>query len=309
MNEIVVSNIGSFPSMSSLEIGRLCDKRHDNVLKDIEIMLSKYEASKLFSKDWIVEKSFYKDAKGENRKCYKLSKQASVDLVSGYSFEIRFLINRRWEELELKEKENIYPTKPLTGVEYAKRLLKLEEEKLALEEKNLILEVEKIDLKEDIIVKETFIDAHVSKPKFFPKDLDEQVGKYTIEDLTAMFGNLVSKESLLAILTYSGHPVVTYTIKDKFEKTSYSREKDIDESFDYGLVNKYITTPNDFQSTIVYMNNSYLIFTNHPASNSNRVIKVKFFDFCNRYSFSIPILSETLKGNKFTFKEFFDILN
>ncbi|MCL6230195.1 Rha family transcriptional regulator [Bartonella bilalgolemii] len=94
---------GSSPSgaatqtMSSIEIAELCDKRHDNVMRDIKKTLEELNALKFEEVDFI---GTYVDAKGENRPCYHLPKRECLILVSGYSTALRAKIIDRWQELE-----------------------------------------------------------------------------------------------------------------------------------------------------------------------------------------------------------------
>jgi Rha family phage regulatory protein len=70
-------------TMSSREIAHLCEKRHDNVLRNIEKMIQdigdlRFEAVN-FEKQ-------YQDVKGEWRKEYRLPKDLTVTLITGYGF-------------------------------------------------------------------------------------------------------------------------------------------------------------------------------------------------------------------------------
>lgn len=83
-------------TMSSREIADLCDKRHDNVMRDIREMLVqlhgeggllKFEAS-------------YLNAQNKPQPCFNLPKRETLILVSGYKLELRARIIDRWQELE-----------------------------------------------------------------------------------------------------------------------------------------------------------------------------------------------------------------
>lgn len=92
---------GSFnsaaPTMSSREIAELCDKRHDHILRDIEKMLQDIDAPKFGVVDFVAE---YTDAKGEKRKEYRLPKDLTVTLITGYRADLRYRVVKRLEELE-----------------------------------------------------------------------------------------------------------------------------------------------------------------------------------------------------------------
>lgn len=90
--------------MSSLEIAELTGKRHADVIRDIE---------KMFESLDIAERSFasgYKDANNQERKCYKLDKELTLTLVSGYNIKLRNSIIKRWQALE-------GPAKPMSQLE------------------------------------------------------------------------------------------------------------------------------------------------------------------------------------------------
>ncbi|WP_083868398.1 Rha family transcriptional regulator [Bartonella queenslandensis] len=85
-------------TMSSREIAELCDKRHDNIVRDIRQICTdlKIEVSKF--------QGNYKDSTGRKLVCYNLPKRECLVLVSGYSTVLRAKIIDRWIELESQEK-------------------------------------------------------------------------------------------------------------------------------------------------------------------------------------------------------------
>lgn len=80
--------------MSSLQIAELTGKRHANVMRDISNLLEQGVNELNFE---LVE---YKDAKGETRPCYQLTKTGCLILASGYNAVLREKIINRWIELE-----------------------------------------------------------------------------------------------------------------------------------------------------------------------------------------------------------------
>lgn len=92
INAVVYSTL----TMSSREIADLTGKRHDHVIRDIEKMLDdvKIDRPKFGG--------VYRDAKGEERKCYNLPKNLTLNLVTGYRADMRLKIIDRWLELESK---------------------------------------------------------------------------------------------------------------------------------------------------------------------------------------------------------------
>lgn len=82
------------PTMSSREIAELCEKRHDNVVRDIRKMLDDLgEAALSFE-------GSYLGADGTSRPCFNLPKDLTLTLVAGYSTVLRKRIIDRWLELE-----------------------------------------------------------------------------------------------------------------------------------------------------------------------------------------------------------------
>ncbi|WP_370932050.1 Rha family transcriptional regulator [Bartonella sp. DGB1] len=82
--------------MSSHEIATLCNKRHDNVMRDIKKMLEDLYAEK----DLLKFEGIYFDKYKKQQKCYHLPKRECLILVSGYSTTLRAKIVDRWLELE-----------------------------------------------------------------------------------------------------------------------------------------------------------------------------------------------------------------
>jgi anti-repressor protein len=81
-------------SMSSLEVAKLTGKRHDNVIRDIEVILDELEIGRL--------KFLHTYLDGANRqsKCYNLNEELTLTLVAGYNIKMRSAIIKRWKELE-----------------------------------------------------------------------------------------------------------------------------------------------------------------------------------------------------------------
>jgi hypothetical protein len=76
------------------EITELCDKRHDNVLRDTMHMLNEVEIAALSFE------GSYLGADGTRRPCFHLPKKLTLTLVSGYNVQLRKRIIDRWMELE-----------------------------------------------------------------------------------------------------------------------------------------------------------------------------------------------------------------
>lgn len=81
-------------TMSSREIATLCDKRHSDVKRDINVMAEQLELD--------VSKFAYIYLDGMNREQteYLLDKETCLCLVAGYNAKLRLAIIKRWQELE-----------------------------------------------------------------------------------------------------------------------------------------------------------------------------------------------------------------
>jgi len=150
----------SHQTMSSLEIAKLTGKPHNDVMKAIRAMEPAWEKINggNFSR---VE---YKDAKGEMRPCYQLTKTECLYVATKFNDEARARLVIRWEELENKNRSNMVSLPNFTdpaeaamawAKEYReKKILAIENdalhiEKKRLEDENTQLAVENQELKSD----------------------------------------------------------------------------------------------------------------------------------------------------------------
>ena len=81
-------------TMSSREIAKLTEKRHDHVVRDIIVMLDELELDAPSFGD------IYFDNMNRPQTEYFLPKEETTILVSGYSVKLRAIIVKRWFELE-----------------------------------------------------------------------------------------------------------------------------------------------------------------------------------------------------------------
>lgn len=85
-------------TMSSREIADLTEKQHSHVMRDIRAMVERLKADP--GLDWRCETETYMDEQGKPREMYRLDKDTTLTLVSGYDAVLRFRIIKRWQELE-----------------------------------------------------------------------------------------------------------------------------------------------------------------------------------------------------------------
>jgi phage antirepressor YoqD-like protein len=91
----------SQPTMTSREIAELCDKRHDNVMADCRKLIEFYGQTYSPEKSGeLVSLSTYVDGSNRSVACFALTREASLDLVTGYSLPHRHAVNKRWQQLE-----------------------------------------------------------------------------------------------------------------------------------------------------------------------------------------------------------------
>ena len=104
MNEIPQKSFNTL-TMSSREIATLCDKEHRNVCRDIENLNLEYGKLSLLE----IEQCDYTADNGQTYREFRLTKEQTIDLITGYRADLRIRINRRWQELE----QTNTPTDPL----------------------------------------------------------------------------------------------------------------------------------------------------------------------------------------------------
>ena len=94
MTGLILSSKNNEPTMSSLEVAQLCEKRHDHVMRDIRRMLDDLgEAHPNFG-------GSYQDSTGRTLPCFNLNRDLTDCLLTGYSSPARMKVIKRWRELE-----------------------------------------------------------------------------------------------------------------------------------------------------------------------------------------------------------------
>ena len=97
MTQII--HINTVQTMTSLEIAELTGKQHKNVMQAIRNMEPAWEKVNGL-KFQLVE---YRDAKGELRPCYQLTKTECLYIATKFNDEARAKLVLRWEELEMAD--------------------------------------------------------------------------------------------------------------------------------------------------------------------------------------------------------------
>lgn len=84
-------------TMSSREIANVTGKRHDNVKRDIVVMLKDLKVDALSFED------IYLDCRNREQVQYLLDREHTDCLLTGYSAPMRMKVIRRWRELEQQQ--------------------------------------------------------------------------------------------------------------------------------------------------------------------------------------------------------------
>ena len=102
MNELIQNPFNAL-TMSSREIATLCDKRHSDVKRDIEVLTEQLDV------DVSKFAHIYLDSMNRQQTEYLIDKDTCLCLVAGYNAKLRLKIIKRWQELE----QATVPTDPL----------------------------------------------------------------------------------------------------------------------------------------------------------------------------------------------------
>lgn len=97
MVPMLAGAMGAPLTMSSREVAELCEKRHDHVLRDIEKMLQDIGDPKFGASSFEAE---YTTPQNKQAKEYRLPKDLTVTLITGYRADLRYKVVKRLEELE-----------------------------------------------------------------------------------------------------------------------------------------------------------------------------------------------------------------
>jgi Rha family phage regulatory protein len=128
--------------MSSREIAELTGKEHRNVLADCDKLNENYHNLTLAEISAGVY--LHQNTGNQQHREYLLTRIQCLDLMTGYSTELRIKVNRRWEELESKKQldfsspETVLMLAQNWKEEYDKRMA-AEQAKAVLEKENAIL--------------------------------------------------------------------------------------------------------------------------------------------------------------------------
>nr|DAS11326.1 MAG TPA: regulatory protein [Caudoviricetes sp.] len=145
MTQLSIINI----TMSSIDVAKLTEKEHRNVMADIRKLEEYYQEIYSAEKSAeLIKSTTYKDSLQRTYPCYELSKEAVLDLITGYSLPHRHAVNKRWMELEAAVKKPLTPAQMLLGM--AQQLVEHEEHLAQHDDRIKLLESENSALKEEL---------------------------------------------------------------------------------------------------------------------------------------------------------------
>jgi len=126
-----LQNLQAVVTMDSRVIAEITGKRHDNVMIDCKKLENYYQSCYSPEKSGeLIKSTTYKDVTGRQLPCYELSKEAVLDLITGYSLPHRHAVNKRWMELEEQVRNPFYHMLPKN---YSEALIQLAEKQQEVE--------------------------------------------------------------------------------------------------------------------------------------------------------------------------------
>lgn len=105
--------------ISSLDIAKDTGREHKEVMRSIRNMEDAYE--KINQRKFALVE--YKDAKGQSRPCYNLTKKQALFVVTKFKDDVRLKLINRWEELEEEQMRQLQQSQPAVPTSFAQALL------------------------------------------------------------------------------------------------------------------------------------------------------------------------------------------
>ena len=123
--KIIITSAHEQPTTTSLNVAKVFDKQHKNVLRGIENLMGSNLSS---SQDWFFE-SVYIDKLNRKKKCYEMTKDGFVLLAMGFTGEkalalkIAYIEQFNAMERELQEKKKNDPFYHAPAVIFMRQLM------------------------------------------------------------------------------------------------------------------------------------------------------------------------------------------
>jgi phage antirepressor YoqD-like protein len=142
-------------TMSSLEIAKLTEKKHADVLRDVRKMLTSLGVGSKFA-------GYYTAENGKRNPCFNLPRREVEILLTGYSATLRAKVIDRWHELERQIKT---PMQALSDIPTLQHLLLGYTERVLTLEQQIKDNAPKVDFYNDMAeTAQLFSVMQVSKP-------------------------------------------------------------------------------------------------------------------------------------------------
>jgi len=103
------------PTISSREIAEITGKRHDNILRDCDVLNENYEKLSLLK----IEESTYQSENGQVYRQYLLTRMQTLALMIGYKIDLRLKVLERWKQVEGELKEAVRLLKEKPAVDFS----------------------------------------------------------------------------------------------------------------------------------------------------------------------------------------------
>lgn len=161
MNEIIINNDNGTLTVSSLQVAEDFEKEHRNVIQSIAKLIAEIQPAENSARYFL--SSSYVDAKGENRKCYNLTRDGFSLLVMGFTgkkaLEWKLKYIEAFNLMEQKIREQYSDISPQLQF-----LIDMERKQKQLEKKQEELENKIADISEirDNTIKATFEYGRIS---------------------------------------------------------------------------------------------------------------------------------------------------
>ena len=161
MNEIKINNDNGILTVSSLQVAEDFEKEHRNVIQSIAKLITEIQPAENSARYFL--SSSYVDAKGENRKCYNLTRDGFSLLVMGFTgkkaLEWKLKYIEAFNLMEQKIRERYSDISPQLQF-----LIDMERKQKQLEKKQEELESKIADISEirDNTIKATFEYGRIS---------------------------------------------------------------------------------------------------------------------------------------------------
>ncbi len=206
--EFTVQNDNGFLVVDSRIVADMIDKRHNDLLRDIEKyieMMKKSQNSKLLSDDFFIESS-YNSGTGKNYKNYLLTRKGYEFLTIRMTGEKGTLIGlsliNKFKEAEEDYNNKIQFFREVRAVEDEPKIKETEHRVINVPETSNSLEIALLDERK-VLGKQFKVYGTPEEPLFLAKDVAEWIG-YDSSSINKMLNTVDEDEKLIGTIFRSG---------------------------------------------------------------------------------------------------------